>query len=156
MLLYQVVQRKKNCAKNKIGVKIMEFSDVLSWSGCPLAPSRFYPLTVYSSTKGLAVVGVFIQFQNRHWLSSCFGANDGIEHGGMHPSDCVSMSGLHNGQNFCHIGREILTLARFFPQFSIPPPHFTPKIGGGEDGWIFGWGFLCLVAIADHFMEMIC
>jgi hypothetical protein len=27
---------------------------------------KIYPLTVYSSTKGLAVVGVFIQFQNRH------------------------------------------------------------------------------------------
>jgi hypothetical protein len=41
-------------------VKIMEFSDVVSSSVCQ------YALTVYFSTKGLAVVGVFIHFQNRH------------------------------------------------------------------------------------------
>jgi hypothetical protein len=43
----------------------------------PHSQSMFYTLMVYSSTKGLAVVGVFILFQD---FPSCFGVNDGVEH----------------------------------------------------------------------------
>jgi hypothetical protein len=64
----------------------------------------FYPLTVYIFMKDLAVVGVFIQFQNDIDFPSCFVVNDGIEHGGMQCSDCVSMSGLQYGRDSCHIG----------------------------------------------------
>jgi hypothetical protein len=35
---------------------------------------------------------------------SCFGVNDGIEHGGMQRSECVSMLGLQYGRDSCHIG----------------------------------------------------
>jgi hypothetical protein len=56
----------------------------------------FYRLTVYSSTNGLAVVGVFIQFQD---FPSCFGVNDGIKTVGMQRNECVSMSGLHKSQD---------------------------------------------------------
>jgi hypothetical protein len=67
MLLYQVVQREFLLRKQlKLGVKMMEFSDGVSLSGFPQAQSMFCPLTVYISIKGLAVVNVFIQFQNRH------------------------------------------------------------------------------------------
>jgi hypothetical protein len=58
--------------KIKLGVKMMEFSDGVSLSGCPRAQSTFYPLIIYSYVKGLAVVGVFIQFQNQHGLSLVF------------------------------------------------------------------------------------
>jgi hypothetical protein len=78
----------------------------------------FYPLTVYSSMKGLAVVGFLYSFKIDIDFPLCFGVNEGIEHVGMQCSYCVSMSGLHKGQG------------AFFPYFSIPPPHFTPKIGG--------------------------
>jgi hypothetical protein len=72
---------------------------------------------------------------------SCFEANDGIEHVGIQCSDCVSMSGLHKGQDICHIGRDILTLGHFFRIFPYPP-HFTPKIGEGEMVE-FSDGFFC-------------
>jgi hypothetical protein len=61
----------------KLGVKMMEFSDGASLSGFPHSQSMFYTLMVYSSTKGLAIVGVFILFQD---FPSCFGVNDGVEH----------------------------------------------------------------------------
>jgi hypothetical protein len=56
---------------------------------------------------------------------TCFGVNDGVEHAGMQYSYCVSMSGLHKGQEICHVSRDIVTLAHFF----IPHSHFIPKIG---------------------------
>jgi hypothetical protein len=56
----------------------------------------FYPLTVYFSMQGLAVVGVFIQFQD---FPSCFGVNEGVEHADMQCSYYVSMSGLHTGED---------------------------------------------------------
>jgi hypothetical protein len=65
----------------------------------------FYPLTVYSYMKGLAIVGVLYSFKIDIDIPSYFGVNDGIEHAGMQCSYCVSMSGLHKGQDFCHIGR---------------------------------------------------
>jgi hypothetical protein len=30
---------------------------------------------------------------------SCFGVNDGVEHADMQRSECVSMSGLHTGED---------------------------------------------------------
>jgi hypothetical protein len=89
----------------------------------------FYPLTVYSSMKGIAVVGVFICFKIDIDFPSCFGVNDSVEHAIVQCRYCVSMSPLHNGQDICHIGRDILTLAHF-STFSTHPAHFTPKIGG--------------------------
>jgi hypothetical protein len=47
----------------------------------------------------------FYSFKINIDFPSCFGVNDGIEHPGMQCSYCVSMSGLHRGQDFCHIGR---------------------------------------------------
>jgi hypothetical protein len=61
----------------KFGVKMVEFSQGISFSGFPHSQSMFYTLMVYSSTKGQAVVGVFILFQK---FPSCFGVNDGVEH----------------------------------------------------------------------------
>jgi hypothetical protein len=87
----------------------------------------FYPLTVYSCMKGLAVVGVLYSFKIDIDFPSCFGVNDGIEHAGMQCSYCVSMSGLHKGQDFCHIGREILTLAPCFRIFPYHLPISPPK-----------------------------
>jgi hypothetical protein len=63
--------------KLKLGVKMVEVSDGVSFSGFPHSQSRFYMLMVYSSTKGQAVVGVFILFQD---FPSCFGINEGVEH----------------------------------------------------------------------------
>jgi hypothetical protein len=72
------------------------------------------------------------------------GVNDGIEHGGMQCSDCVSMSGLHNGQDLCHIGKEILTLAHCFRIFPYHLAISTPKIGGR---WLnFRMGFFSLMS----------
>jgi hypothetical protein len=67
------------CAKIKIklGVKMVEFSDGVSFSGFQHSQSMFYTLMVYSSTKGQAVLSVFILFQD---FPSCFGVNDGVEH----------------------------------------------------------------------------
>jgi hypothetical protein len=66
------------CAKKiKLWMKMMEFSDEVSLSGFPHSQSMFYTLMVYSSTNGLAIVGVFILFQD---FPSCFGVNDDIEH----------------------------------------------------------------------------
>jgi hypothetical protein len=51
------------CAKKlKLGVKMMEFSDGVSLSGFPHSQSMFYTLMIYSYTKDIAVVGVFILF----------------------------------------------------------------------------------------------
>jgi hypothetical protein len=104
----------------------------------------FYSLTVYFSTKGIAVVGVFIQFQNWHRLSLIFWGKWRHRTWGIQCSDCVSMSGLHNGQDLCHIGQEILTLAPCFRIFPYPSP-FHPK-HMGKDGSIFEWGFQCLMS----------
>jgi hypothetical protein len=52
------------------------------------------------------------------------------KHSGMQCSYYVSMSGLHNGQDFCHIGREMLTLALCFRIFPYPLPIQRPKYGG--------------------------
>jgi hypothetical protein len=62
--------------KIKLGVKMVEFLDGVSFSGFPHSQSMFYTLVVYSSTKDI-VVGVFILFQD---FLSCFGVNDGGEH----------------------------------------------------------------------------
>jgi hypothetical protein len=95
--------------------------------------------------KGLAVVGIFTEFQNRPWLSLVFwGKWRHRNWGGLQCSECVSMSGLHNGRDFCHIGWEILTLARCFRILSIPLT-ISPQ-NRGEDGGIFGWVFLCLMS----------
>jgi hypothetical protein len=73
---------------------------------------------------------------------SYFGVNHGIETGGMQCSDCVSVSGLQNGRDSCHIGWEILTLSPCFCILSILP-HFTPKITGKmvefSDGVFWTW-----------------
>jgi hypothetical protein len=61
-------------------IKIRGENDgIFGWGflGFPHSQSMFYTLMVYSSTKGLVVVGVFIQFQD---FPSCFGVNDGVEH----------------------------------------------------------------------------
>jgi hypothetical protein len=59
----QVVRREFFCAKNgiQLGVKMVEFSDGVSFSGFPHSQSMFYTLMVYSSTKGQFVVGVFMR-----------------------------------------------------------------------------------------------
>jgi hypothetical protein len=73
-----LVQCEFFCAKKiKLGVKMVEFLEGVSLSGFPHSQSMFYTLVVYSSTKGLAVVSVFILFQN---FPSCFWVNDGVEH----------------------------------------------------------------------------
>jgi hypothetical protein len=63
--------------KIKLGVKMVEFSDGVSFSGFPHSQSMFYTLMVYSSVKDQFVVGFFILFQD---FPSCFGVNDSIEH----------------------------------------------------------------------------
>jgi hypothetical protein len=87
----------------------------------------FYPLTVYSSTKDLATVGILYSFTIDIDFPSCFGVNDCIEHGGMECSDCVSMSGPHNGQDFGHIAPEILTLVSCFRIVPYHLPILPPK-----------------------------
>jgi hypothetical protein len=68
-----MVQREFFCAKKlKLGVKMVEFSDGVSFFVFQHSQSMFYTLMVYSSTKG-----VFILFQD---FPSCFGVNDGVEH----------------------------------------------------------------------------
>jgi hypothetical protein len=52
--------------KLKLGVKMVEFSDGVFDLDARKYKACFFPLTVYISMKDLAVVGVFIQFQNRH------------------------------------------------------------------------------------------
>jgi hypothetical protein len=48
----------------------------------------------------------------------------------MQCSYSVSTSGLNKGQDICQIGRDILTLARFFPHFSISHSPFHPQNRG--------------------------
>jgi hypothetical protein len=100
----------------------------------PVGIKHVYPLTVYSSMKGLAIVGlVFLYcFKIDIDFPSCFGVNDGFEHAGMQCRYCVSMSGLHKGQDFCHISRDILTLAPFSAFFHTHS-RFHPQ-NRGEDG----------------------
>jgi hypothetical protein len=49
-------------AKIKIGVKMVEFSNAVSCSECPMAQCIFYPLTVYYHLKSPSVFRVYIQF----------------------------------------------------------------------------------------------
>jgi hypothetical protein len=58
--------------KLEMGVKMTEFSDGLSKSGCPNTQSMLQMLIVYCYTNGLSAFHVFIQFQNRHGLSLVF------------------------------------------------------------------------------------
>jgi hypothetical protein len=50
-------------------------------------------LTVYPQFTFLYSFKIDVDFP------SCFGVNDGVEHAGMQCSYCVSMSGLHKGQD---------------------------------------------------------
>jgi hypothetical protein len=91
----------------------------------------FYTLMVYSSTKGQAVLGVFIRFQD---FPSCFGVNDGIEHAACSVANaclCRRYTQVKTEHQYTvfRSGRDNRTLVRFFHIFHTPSPFHPQKRG---------------------------